>query len=157
MVSRFSEFGFDPGLLGIGGGGGEEGGGEGGENDEYLSFSEHGDDDYGEEETGGEEEDVVDPITCAFLEAENQWVGGGVVGTTTTMHCTTTTTAIERMCQVPGQSAYMFGGLMCSICSTMLGMCISSGIMPPPSKDDSQLMKTAYPPFLVDIMAQSAR
>lgn len=60
---------------------------------------------------------------------------------------------VERVCQVPGQSIYKSGGLMCSVCSTMLGMCISSGVILPPSEDT---MKD-YQSYLVTIMSQSAR
>jgi hypothetical protein len=60
---------------------------------------------------------------------------------------------VERVCQVPGQSIYKSGGLMCSVCSTMLGMCISSGVILPPSEDTMR----DYQSYLVTIMSQSAR
>lgn len=36
------------------------------------------------------------------------------------------------VCRVPPQGSYDNGRLMCSICSTLLGLCISNGVMPDP-------------------------
>lgn len=36
------------------------------------------------------------------------------------------------VCTVPGQASYISGSLMCSTCSTVLGMCIASGLIPDP-------------------------
>ncbi len=36
------------------------------------------------------------------------------------------------ICRVPPQGSYQNGRLMCSICSTLLGLCIASGVMPDP-------------------------
>lgn len=40
----------------------------------------------------------------------------------------------EMVCQVPSQTSYQCGRLMCSICSTLLGLCVSSGVMPNPGE-----------------------
>lgn len=36
------------------------------------------------------------------------------------------------VCQVPGQATYLSGGLMCTVCATMLGMSVGAGLMPDP-------------------------
>lgn len=38
----------------------------------------------------------------------------------------------QVVCKVPPQGSYQCGRLMCSICSTLLGLCISSGVFPDP-------------------------
>lgn len=64
----------------------------------------------------------------------------------------------QRLCQVPGQSSYPSGGLMCSVCSTILGMFISSGVVPRPD-DPARGVRAqphAYSGYLVGIMSQSS-
>ena len=135
--AQFSRFDIDPEIGG---------------DDDHLSIGEQDEDEHGEDDDdffGGEDDDDIYMIDTSLT---NQHVPIHIMP----LRDNTFRAAsqhVERVCQVPGQSIYKSGGLMCSVCSTMLGMCISSGLIVPPSEDS---MKD-YQSYLVSIMSQSAR
>ena len=77
----------------------------------------------------------MDPDTCVVPnndeyesdqgEEEEEHVNDPLIPPPAMVHST-------MVCRVAPQRAYQAGELMCSICSTLLGLCVSSGMMPEP-------------------------